>query len=589
MQDAPKAPFSVINSIQSMHGFVYGARSASLLADLDLTTIPAIMLNNLTCAIHNLVLNHGPTENFPEPGAFPNSAANQLVWIPWAVQKSAGIPTIECGHTIKLPGNRLTRLVIPAPAIVHELLSEFFRWVINILFEEDAGKKIQSINSDFFTFFGQLKNFSSSSSNVPHFLAAAAKLNIPVSELAGTMLRFGQGRKARWLDSSFTDQTPHLSAVIARNKRLTAKVLHDAGIPVAPNASAKNRDKALMLANKIGFPVVIKPSNLDRGVGVATGLMNSEEVALAFDQAQKYSKEILVEKHIAGRDYRLNVLHGEILWAIERVPAGVSGDGKHNVKELLDLLNADHRRGHGVHSKLQKILLDDEALGLLHSNGRTPESVPDLGEYVALRRRANISAGGMPVAVTDRVHPDNAKLAIRAAAAVGLDIAGVDLLISDISKSWMDIGGVVCEVNGQPQLGSVTSSHVYKIVLEKLIDGNGRIPITVIVGGRDFLVAQQVIKEYKSKGFNVGYAGRNGIFIGDECINKKSVSSYMAGHILQRDRRVDAIVLEVHDTSMLFHGFPFDFCDQILAGKNISEAEKLSMARLLSISSKAVS
>src|SRR5690606_8124879 len=125
--------------------------------------------------------------------------------------------------------------------------------------------------------------------------------------------------------------------------------------------------------------------------------------------------------------YRIVVFRGKAIWAKERRPAGVTGDGKSTIRELVAAVNADPRRGSDVYAPLKKLRLDEEAEKLLARDGLTFDSVPQGGAFVPLRRRANVSAGGTPVAVTDRMHPDNARAAERAAELVGLDLAGVDL------------------------------------------------------------------------------------------------------------------------------------------------------------------
>ena len=158
-------------------------------------------------------------------------------------------------------------------------------------------------------------------------------------------------------------------------------------------------------------------------------------------------------RNISGRDYRLNVFNGELIWAIERVPGGVTGDGKSSITKLVELLNSDPLRGEGTHAPLKQLNLDDEARQLLRQYSRDENSVPAEGEFVRLRRNANVATGGTPVSVFDQIHPDNKLLAIRAAAALRLDLAGVDLLIPDIGQSWKLGGAAVCEVNSQPNLG----------------------------------------------------------------------------------------------------------------------------------------
>ena len=76
--------------------------------------------------------------------------------------------------------------------------------------------------------------------------------------------------------------------------------------------------------------------------------------------------------------------------------------------------------------------------------------MPPEGEVVFLRKTANLSTGGTAIDVTDVIHPDNKLMAERAIRAVGLDIGGVDFLTTDITQSYRDTGGAICEINAGP-------------------------------------------------------------------------------------------------------------------------------------------
>ena len=133
-----------------------------------------------------------------------------------------------------------------------------------------------------------------------------------------------------------------------------------------------------------------------------------------------------------------------------RIPAGVTGNGINSVAELVQKINADPCRGKGKRSILIAIDLNDEAVRCLCDQALEVDSVPERGRFVRLRYTANISTGGSAADVTDKVHPDNRIVVERATRLVGLDIAGVDFLCTDIAKSWRDVGGKIIEVNSQP-------------------------------------------------------------------------------------------------------------------------------------------
>ncbi len=413
--------------------------------------------------------------------------------------------------------------------------------------------------------FSAVRQASTISSNVPNFLKAALELGIPVRQLVGQTFQYGMGRKSRWLDSSFTDQTPLIGGRIARDKVVSAHLLRKAGIPVPDHILAKDLEEAVAAAEQLGYPVVVKPRNLDGGVGVAAGLTTRAELEAAVMNCLKSNRPMLVQKHFEGRDYRLNVFHGRMIWAIERVPGGVTGDGTSTVSELILQINADPWRGEGRHLPLSPITLDAEALDLLAKAGLSSEAVPEAGQFVRLRRIANIAAGGVPKAVFEQVHPDNRDLAIRAAGVLRLDLAGVDLLIPDIAISWLESGAVICEVNAQPNLGQMTSAHIYGEILKGLIEGEGRIPTIMVLGAsQPAQLADAIESALAGHVAEIGRSDEMGVRVGSTFIRRGPVKPHEAGQMLACDPNVGAIILCINDFSLIQTGLPFDRVDLVI-------------------------
>jgi cyanophycin synthetase len=419
----------------------------------------------------------------------------------------------------------------------------------------------------------RLQSATPKGANTPRLLRAAFEGNIPVWPLGREVYQYGYGCHARWLDSTFTDASAQIATRMARDKSWAALRLRQAGIPVPAHQPVATADAAVQAARQLGFPVVVKPADLDGGKGVAAGLQTEQEVRDAFERATQYSKHILLEKHVAGRDYRLTLLNGELLWAVERIPGGVTGDGRQTIAELVDQVNADPRRGTGAHAPLKRLLLDEDAHNLLASAGWTGHSVAPAGQFVALRRIANVATGGMPVAVNHRVHPDNAQLAVRAAQALRLDLAGVDLLIPDISRSWHESGAAVCEVNAQPQLGATTGPHLYGEVLKKLLPQGGRIPIALVLGAApSSRLTEQLAHGLAAAGRRVAWSDERGVALGNQWLTVARTGSFAAGLMLLGQQNVEALVLGVNDDDLAAKGLPFDRFDWlVLAGRHLAD------------------
>lgn len=414
----------------------------------------------------------------------------------------------------------------------------------------------------------KLRRLAPQSSNTPRFLRAAYSLNIPVTAIGQDIFQYGHGHKSQWFNSTFTDQTSNLSTKLARNKLATAARLRQAGLPVPEHHMASNADHAVAIAHRLGFPVVVKPLDLDGGSGVSAHLDNDEEVRAAFHTAQALSPHTLVEKHFFGRDYRLTVMDGQLLWSIERIPAGVTGDGQNTITQRVHQENLNPRRALGKHSALQPLVLDATALKVLHKQGLTPDSIPFAGQFAALRSIANVASGGQPVAVNAHVHPDNARLAIRAAQALRLDMAGIDLLIPDISQSWHTSGAALCEVNAQPQLGFTTGPHLYGDILSHRLMGNGRIPVVVILGEDGQTLTLNLAADLHAQGFCVGWSHPQDAGVDEERIIPAPHSTFDAAQMLLTDPRVHILVLHVDGQDVLQQGSPVDRVDWLVVGNN---------------------
>jgi cyanophycin synthetase len=237
----------------------------------------------------------------------------------------------------------------------------------------------------------------------------------------------------------------------------------------------------------------------------------------------------------------------------------------HTVEQLLAQLNADPRRGSGAQALLKHVALDDEAQGLLQSAGLTAASVPAPAQWVRLRRTANVATGGMPVSVLAQVHPDNRLLAVRAAKTLRLDLAGVDLLMPDIRRSWRDGGAGICEVNSQPSLGQITSAPVYAQILHRLVPGDGRIPILLVLGApADNRCVADIEAALRQRGVCVGCHDAAGVRVNGVQWLEAGATPYAAGRLLVLDRSVQVLVLSVNDASLLQTGLPFDRFDFLL-------------------------
>ena len=563
---SPSSRWQLTATPAALTGYAYGFRYPCLLVTFSGSPLDSSRRHSLHRSLLSLDPRLAP---LPEPTASAQENWQSTVaWLLDALQElqlALGLPVYDGGQVLALESNR-ARCAIPtqrsALRPLAQVLATLLPWIDASQSEasasEASGRALrQSLD--------RLASVGSQASNVPRFVKAAHLLGIPFRELPGGIVQYGHGARGRWLDSTYTDQTPTVAAKLAKSKNWTASLLRRAGLPAPEHHLVASAPAAVQAAQRLGYPVVIKPADRDGGIAVSAGLQNDDEVHAAYAIARQHSSSILVEKHVPGRDYRLTVFQGELLWAVERIPGGVTGDGAQSVAELLAAVNADPRRGEGPHTPLKRLKLDDEARTLLARRGLDPDSRPAAGEFIALRRASNVATGGMPVAVTQRVHPDNARLAVRAAQTLGLDLAGIDLLIPDIAVSWHESEAFICEVNGQPSLGMATATHLYPTILRRLVSGNGRIPTILILGAQRPAVWTDALRDaLGARGLRVGLADDRGVYLDQTPLLKKPANMLAAGEILALDRQVDAMVIALHDDSPLRGGLPVERYDALL-------------------------
>ncbi|MGX6601156.1 cyanophycin synthetase [Micromonosporaceae bacterium Da 78-11] len=405
-------------------------------------------------------------------------------------------------------------------------------------------------------------------------VAAARRRGIPVERFADlSLLRLGWGTRRRLAWAAMTDRTSGVGIDIVGDKQITRRLLGEAGVPVAEGGVAGTPGEAVRLLTRLGAPVVLKPRHGRQGEHVVLNLATPAEVEQAFAAA---GPQVVVERQLGGRDYRVLVVAGEVVAAAERIAAHVVGDGHSTVAELIDRTNTDPRRGPGHSRVLTRITVDDAVLRVLGRQGSALDAVPPDGVAVQLRDNANLSTGGTSHDVTDRVHPDVLRLCLRVTALVGLDIAGIDLRLPDIAEPVPPSGGDgevtagVIEVNAVPGLRMHLApvrgrAHdVGDAIVRAMFPGgsDGRIPTVAVTGTNGkTTVARLTAHLLADSGMRVGLTTTDGVRIDGREVHRADATGPLSAQMVLGDPGVQAAVLETARGGLLRRGLGYDWSD----------------------------
>jgi cyanophycin synthetase len=405
-------------------------------------------------------------------------------------------------------------------------------------------------------------------------VSEAERREIPVLRLdpRRSLVQLGHGAYQKRVWATVTSETSNISVEIAGNKELTNRMLQEVGIPVPKGMVVRDVDDALAAARRIGYPVVLKPLDGNHGRGVMIDLKDEDAIRAAFPVAKEESRNggVIVETFITGKDYRILVVNNEIVAVAERVPAHVVGDGKRTVAQLIEATNADPRRGVGHEKILTRIHVDQQTMDVLAKSGMTLESVPEEGAFTQLKLTGNMSTGGTSIDRTDDIHPDNAQIARQAAMTVGLDVAGIDFITPDISRSVREVRGAIVEVNAGPGFRMHTHPteghprHVGRAVVDMLFPAGSpsRVPIVAVTGTNGKTTTTRMIAHImKQAGKTVGMTTTDGIYIDGTQIASGDMSGPTSAQMVLKNPSVNYAVLETARGGILRSGLGFDRCN----------------------------
>ncbi|MFO8109081.1 MAG: cyanophycin synthetase, partial [Thermoplasmata archaeon] len=395
----------------------------------------------------------------------------------------------------------------------------------------------------------------------------ASERGIPYIRLnKNSYIQLGHGKNQRRIQASMTDSTSAIATEIADEKERTKRILEEAGIPVPRGEAVKTLEEGLELAKDLGYPVAVKPNIGNHGRGISSRVEDSEEFKRAFKEAKRIHPLVVIEKYLTGADHRILVINGKFVAAARRDPPLITGDGRYTVKELIDELNRDPRRGIGHEKTLTKVDVDYMTKRILDQKDYSLNTILPVGEELYLKSTANLSSGGTAMDVTDYVHPKNRMMAERISDIIGLDIMGIDLIVPDLNKPIHGSGGGIIEVNAAPGFRMHLDPfygdkiNVAKPVIDMLFPpgAESTVPIIAVTGTNGKTTTVRLISHIlKMGGKSVGVACTDGLFRGNDLLKEGDFSGPQGANFVLKERGIDHAVLEVARGGILRRGLGF--------------------------------
>lgn len=417
----------------------------------------------------------------------------------------------------------------------------------------------------------ELRNEAAMGASTDALVKEAQILGIPWMHLETCdLFQLGYGKYQKRVQAALTSNTNIIGVELACDKEKTKKILAGMGIPVPLGMTIYSFNELKDAIDKLGYPIVIKPLNGNHGRGITIDIQDWEHAGIGYDRAREISKGVIVEHFYQGRDHRILVVNHKVVAVAERVPAHVFGDGIATISALVERENQDPRRGDGHDNMLTKIELDDSTAEMLSRQGWTLDTILPADRVCYLRATANLSTGGIAIDRTDEIHPDTLWLAERVSHIIGLDVAGIDVITTDITKTLAEADGTIVEVNAAPGLRMHISPsqgvgrNVAAPILNMLFPPGTptRIPIVAITGTNGKTTTTRLIAHIFSQVYNaVGFTTTDGIYIGDRLLEKGDTTGPQSAQIILQDPTVDIAILETARGGILRSGLAFQHCD----------------------------
>ncbi|MET8835009.1 N-acetylglutaminylglutamine synthetase [Micromonospora sp. NPDC004540] len=283
-------------------------------------------------------------------------------------------------------------------------------------------------------------------------------IRVEVTDPRWGELRLSSGGRTVHTRESLSELTSAVAMSRCDDKRVTRRILAEAGLSVPRGRTATGDADDLAFLADVG-PVVVKPARGEQGNGITVGVRTPEALAAAVELARRFCPDVLIEELREGEDLRVVVIDHEVVAAAVRRPAQITGDGVHDVTELIERQSRRRAAATGGESRIP---IDDMTREVVADAGHRMHDVLPEGQVLAVRRTANLHTGGTIHDVTAELHPAIAEACVTASRALDIPVTGLDLLVPAADRPEH----VFIEANERPGL----ANHEPQPTAERFVD-----------------------------------------------------------------------------------------------------------------------
>ncbi|GIJ33002.1 N-acetylglutaminylglutamine synthetase [Micromonospora sediminimaris] len=283
-------------------------------------------------------------------------------------------------------------------------------------------------------------------------------IRVEVTDPEWGELRLTSGGRTILTRESLSELTSAVAMSRCDDKRVTRRILTEAGLSVPRGRTATGDAADAEFLAEVG-QLVVKPARGEQGNGITVGVHTPEALTAAVELAARFCPEVLLEELCSGEDLRVVMIDHEVVAAAVRRPASITGDGVHDIAELIERQSRRRAAATGGESRIP---LDDMTRDVVTEAGYELHDVLPEGQVLAVRRTANLHTGGTIHDVTGELHPVIAEACVAASRAIDIPVTGLDLLVPAPDQPEH----VFIEANERPGL----ANHEPQPTAERFVD-----------------------------------------------------------------------------------------------------------------------